>query len=376
VPAVRDVLDRSGLCDARFYLVDYSQHTLQPLASPGCRPLSVDTSTAGRAYRCMTRVEGTEHGRRRLWLPLLNHGSRLGVLGVELADGDLVSPALERRLADLVAMILVSIGDFTDQAPRARRAAPLELATEVRWDLLPSLTLMSGSLSIAGILEPAYEVAGDAFDYALNGDLAELAVLDAVGHGLEAARIVTLSTGAYRHLRREHAGLVETYRQIDKVLLDEFLAEKFVAAHLVELDVASGRLSWIAAGQPPPLLLRNGRTHDLPGAVSTPMGMGLALEPVTTTRTLEPGDMLLFFSDGVTEARSSGGHVLGRRLLADLFARCAQSNEPAPEMVRRLVHAVLDHVGAPLRDDATIVLLQWRPDRPRVGRAGSRDGRP
>ncbi len=267
-----------------------------------------------------------------------------------------------RRLAELVTVLLISFFPFTDQPDHAKRAAPLEMGTELRWDLLPPLTLLATSVCIAGALEPAHEVAGDSFDYALNGDLVQLAVLDAVGHGLEAARIVNLSIGAYRHVRREGATLAESYRRVDEVLLKEFAAEKFVTAHLAELDVSSGRLSWIAAGQPPPLLLRHGRTHDLTGTVATPMGMGFSSEPVVSARQLEPGDALLFFSDGVTEARSSGGEVFGRESLAELFVRSAHSREPAPELVRRLVHAVLAHVGAPLRDDATMLFVQWRPD--------------
>jgi hypothetical protein len=70
----------------------------------------------------------------------------------------------------------------TDSYSLARRRQPMSLAAEMQWQLLPPLTFVTSRVVIAGLLEPAYEVAGDAFDYALNGDIAHLAVIDPVGH--------------------------------------------------------------------------------------------------------------------------------------------------------------------------------------------------
>jgi len=83
VPAIREVLAGAALRDARFYLADYSQHRLQPLATPGAS-LDIDATAAGRAYRQLAPVRGEGAG-HTLWLPLLNHGSRLGVLGASMS---------------------------------------------------------------------------------------------------------------------------------------------------------------------------------------------------------------------------------------------------------------------------------------------------
>jgi serine phosphatase RsbU (regulator of sigma subunit) len=77
------------------------------------------------------------------------------------------------------------------------------------------------------------------------------------------------------------------------------------------------------------------------------------------TVALEPNDAVLFFTDGVTEAHAPDGALFGRERLADLWVRATASGATPAETMRRLCHAVLDHEGGSLRDDATLVLLHW-----------------
>lgn len=359
--AVREVLGAAGLEDASIAIADYSQHVLSPLEPAGGPRLDINGTAAGRAFRLLAPVVTGTPGRRSVFTPLLDGGSRLGVLffTVDEVDDDLL--ALAGQIGGLVALMLSSSRHYSDLLDRARRTAPLKMESEMRWETLPSLSLIAPPVSFAGMLEPAYEVAGDSFDAAVDDDRAHFAIFDAIGHGMEASRIATLTLGAYRHLRREGHGLAATYRRIDEVLADQFDQEKFVTGHLVELDVATGELAWVAAGHPAPMLVRGGRTHDLEVATALPMGTGLTGDPTVTTYGLEPGDLVLFFSDGVTEARSGDGTDFGRDTLSDLVVRATQSGEPLPEMARRLVHAVIDHVGSPLRDDATVLLVNWHP---------------
>ena len=85
---------------------------------------------------------------------------------------------------------------YGDAIERTRRRKNLSIPAEMQWRLLPPLTFVSSRFSVAGILAPAEDVAGDSFDYAANGDLAQIAIIDAMGHGLEAALLaaVTIST--------------------------------------------------------------------------------------------------------------------------------------------------------------------------------------
>src|SRR6185437_5079835 len=86
-------------------------------------------------------------------------------------------------VASLLAELLVTRSLYSDTIERIRRREPMRLAAEMLRAQLPPLTFSTGHLMISGILEPCYDVGGDAFDYAVNGDIAHLALFDAAGHG-------------------------------------------------------------------------------------------------------------------------------------------------------------------------------------------------
>ncbi len=133
---------------------------------------------------------------------------------------------------------------------------------------------------------------------------------------------------------------------------------------LAELDLASGWLRWHLAGHPAPLLLRGTQVvKTLNAEPDLPLGLGGATSrtgPVLGEESLEPGDRVLLYTDGVVEARSAEGEMFGVDRLADLVARQAAASQPAPETMRRLMHAILAHQAGPLQDDATTMLLEWQ----------------
>ena len=142
-----------------------------------------------------------------MWAPVRERAERIGVL-------ELGFPSLEpdeRRdellaLADdlglLVGHLTHTAGRYTDLIELRRRRRPMNLAAEMQWDLLPPLSFSSPELAIAGLLEPAYFVAGDAFDYSLNGEMLGFAIIDAMGHGVNSTLASTLALGAFRYGRR------------------------------------------------------------------------------------------------------------------------------------------------------------------------------
>jgi hypothetical protein len=346
--------------DVAIYLADYEQTLLVPLADGTDRtPLEIDATLAGRAFAAIAVQEADTESGRRLWLPLLDGAERLGVLGLTLPS---VDDPLQVRcgwLATLVAELLMTKGQYTDSYFLTRRRQPMSLAAEMQWQLLPPLTFMTPRVVIAGLLEPAYEVAGDAFDYALNGNTAHLAVIDPVGHDLTASVLAAVTVGSYRHSRRAGLGLADTYAAVDQTIAIQFGGERFVTGQLAQLDCVTGHLQWVNAGHPLPLLVRRAKVVDtLACHPEPPLGLGLG-QPEIATAALEPADRVLFYTDGVTEGRNLDGEPFGEARLADLLIRETLAGQPAAETMRRLAHAILAHQGRTPHDDATMVFLEW-----------------
>ena len=112
---------------------------------------------------------------------------------------------------------------------------------------------------------------------------------------------------------------------------------RFVTALLAELDTTTGRLTWLSAGHPAPLLVRPGETVEAACDPVPPLGTGLAAEtPVVSEDYLELGDVVVLYTDGLTEARDLGGAMLDVPGLAELVQREAAVGSPVPEMVRRI----------------------------------------
>ena len=363
---VADETYRSGFLDGTILLVDLEQLSLRPLPpAPGFPVYDVDTTIAGRAFQVEKPfvVPVADGEGRGVWLPLIDGAERLGVLYLRTPA---ISDDLLRRLEDiagLVSELIVSKTQYGDALVLARRQEQMTLAAELRWAMLPPTTFSADRVALACVLEPAYEVAGDAFDYAFNSDILHLAVMDAMGHGLEASRMANLATAAYRSARRRGLDLSHSYRFLDDTLRDQFGDEHFVTGQFATLDTITGVLRWVNAGHPPPLLLRGGRaTFELRCDPALPLGLG-GEAPTPVEVALEPNDTILFFTDGIVEAGSPGGERFGAERLVDLTRRALADHQTLSETVRRLVRAVRIHREGALADDATILCVEWHPKR-------------
>jgi hypothetical protein len=368
-----------GADDALVYLVELQQRVLVPFldpAGPGVgrqvEPLGVDATLPGRAFQHVEILtQEAVDGRVRVWIPLLDGTERLGVLGVtvdaataaEIADGA-VGVRL-RRFAGLVGELIMTKTMYGDTIVRLRRQSGMGLAAELQWSLLPPLTFSCREVTVAAALEPAYEVAGDTVDYAVDAGSARVAVLDGMGHGLRSAQLATLAVAAYRNARRADRSLTDTATVIHRTLIEAFGGTAFATAVLAELDTDTGVLSWVNAGHPQPLLLRAGKlVRSLHARPMLPLGLVVNGRPDTVITVgreqLQPDDRVLLYTDGVTEARSPTGAFFGDQALIDLLRRNFAAGLPAQETMRRVVHALLDHQQGQLTDDATLLLLEWR----------------
>jgi serine phosphatase RsbU (regulator of sigma subunit) len=384
-----------GLSEPCVFLADMQQRHLMPLpdrqdqADQGqadADPLPIETSTAGLAYRTVAvkhtpaSQDGRGDGPRRIWVPLADGADLLGVPGLTAADTSEDILARCRALSSLAGLMVTAKSRYSDTYARAQRSRKMSLQAEMIWALLPPRAFATEKVLLSAFLEPAYEAGGDGFDYSMLGDRLHVSLFDALGHNLSAGLLTSVSMASCRSTRRSDGSLADTVARADQAIVRQFGDYRFVTALLAELDVGTGLLSWVCRGHPAPLLIRGNRTvTEFTRPPELPLGLSVVdaagdddpdaeapvVEATVHTEQLEPGDRVLFYTDGVTEGHTTGGTPFGVERLGEFIIEHTAAGTAAPEMMRLLNHEIMDHQSGELRDDATVVMVEWKPGHPR-----------
>jgi serine phosphatase RsbU (regulator of sigma subunit) len=344
--------------DPVVYLADFSRRTLLPL-NAGMAAEDVAGTLAGRAFTSGQPVTAERDGAVRVWVPVVEQTTRTGVLAMTMSRAEEEDIEQAELLGVFAGLVLAALKRDSDTPYERQEGRDMSLPASMQWDLLPPWSTRLPGARIAGMLEPAYDIAGDAFDYAADGDTMHFAIIDGMGHGIGSTLLTGLAVGAYRHARRHGEPVRRMHTIIDEGLSAHYRDESFATGIIGTLTLSSGLLEWSCAGHPPPLLLRDRKVvAELAARSTLPFGLGTG-SPQVASRDLEPGDAVLLYTDGVVEARTADGELFGEERLVDLLEREAAGEQPPEELLRRLVHAVLNHQSGGLRDDATLLLLQW-----------------
>jgi anti-anti-sigma factor len=381
-----------GISGVRIFLADLEQHQLQALPGGfGRAPSSlvINSTLAGRAFQTITvqrPAAGKHPDGRRLWIPLVDGTERLGVMEVSLAEengpaeaerppgGDGGQTMLERcrMLGSFAGLVIAAKSVYSDSFARIQRSREMSLQAEMVWAFMAPRTFATSKVLLAAALEPAYEVGGDAFDYSLLGEHLHVSIFDSVGHDLTAGLISSVAMAACRSVRRSGGDLTELATRADQAIAGQFGASRFATALLCDLDTLTGEFTWIPCGHPPPLLIRDSKViKELHREPRLPLGLTEdRVEPAVRaafpvyTEQLQPHDRLLLYTDGVTDARTAEDRMFGLARLGDFVIRHSAEGLPAPETLRRLNRTIVDYQQGRVRDDATVVLLEWMPRHP------------
>ncbi len=257
---------------------------------------------------------------------------------------------------DLMASLGI-IRHAVDQKLRQERfVSVLNEARQIQMSILPRRSPRRGEFDIAGFTVPAEIVGGDFFDFIPVTDrIHGIAIADASGHGLPAAlQVRDVYTGLRMGVARDFK-IVRTVERLNRIIHQSRMTTKFVSLFYGEIE-EEGNFIYVNAGHPPPL-------HFHAKGVTTLKQTGMVLGPSATASysrgflALEPGDALLLYTDGMTEACDPKGREYGIERLEKAFL--AIKEKPADEIVRSLVERVGEYVRvrAP-EDDRTVVVVK------------------
>ena len=292
----------------------------------------------------------------RVLAPVTERGEVIGLLEFLLPEQPSPGTLREiRTLAHMLAFVVIANGRHTDLYEWGQRTRPLSLSAEIQHRLLPGpQACEAGAFTLAGWLEPAAGIAGDTFDFSLARDLLHLSITDAMGHGVAAALNATLCVGSLRNARSEGASLLGQVTRTNVALVEHAVntgLEDFVTGLIGRVDLRTGSLEMVNAGHVAPYLARGADVVSLELPVDLPLGLFPDAAYRSSAQSLQPGDRLVLVTDGMLERNAA--HV-------DLQAAIVDTRALHPrEAVRALADRALGATGGDLKDDATILCIDW-----------------
>ena len=258
-------------------------------------------------------------------------------------------------------------------AAEQRRAQELEIARQIQQSMLPSPPLepLDGRYAIAATLKPAREVGGDLYDFfLLDGRRLVFVIADVADKGVPAALLMARVTGLFRAIARSEANPGSILRELDARLSQGNDACMFVTAGCGQLDGETGELQYATAGHDPPMLRRVDGTVVAIAADGGPaLGLDMNADYPLWTGRLAPGDALVLWTDGVTEAFDAAGGAFGLTRLEQVVA--ATPAGAFDTLPARLADAVEQFAaGGGPRDDLAVLSVQYRPPAVEFDAAG------
>jgi sigma-B regulation protein RsbU (phosphoserine phosphatase) len=241
---------------------------------------------------------------------------------------------------------------------KERLQSEMEIASEVQNRLYPRGPVTTSTLRVSGVCRPARVVSGDYFDYeSLHGSRVLLAMGDVAGKGISAALLMaSLQSSLRTQLSEAEVSVSQMVNRVNKQLHVSTAPEKFATFCAGIFDETTGVFTYTNAGHLPPLLVRQGSVErlDVNGMVVGAFPAALYTE---SRLELSPGDLLVFFTDGVSEPENAYGEMFGEERLAELVCRHAHLGEE--QIVDAIWKGVREWSGdGELADDMTLLLAR------------------
>jgi sigma-B regulation protein RsbU (phosphoserine phosphatase) len=317
---------------------------------------------------------GADHECGLALLPGASHSLCVAIRIEEKPRGLLVVADKERRggvgpfaagdrrtlglFANQAAIALENVRLHMEALAKQRLEREMQLAGDIQSRILPKSVPVTPGFDLAGWNRPAQQVGGDYYDFLpLAGDRLGFTVGDVSGKGIPAALLVsTLHSAVRLLLDRIEVGSAMLSR-LNQHILASSAPNKFITLLLAELDAASGELKYVNAGHNPGLLVRARGGATMLDSGGLPLGLLAGGSYRCESVTMEPGDLLCLYSDGITEASSPTDEEFGLERLSALLGELRE--QPLTAIVERIDRDVREFsAGQPQGDDQTLVLLR------------------
>jgi serine phosphatase RsbU (regulator of sigma subunit) len=306
-------------------------------------------------------VAGRRTTQSELAVPIVSEAGVIGCLNVEsdrpsfftAADAELV-----QFFASAAALSIVKALLHRQVLDKQRLEDQLKVAREVQSGLLPGSPPDLPGYDIAAVNLPTHAIGGDYYDYVpLDRDRLGLVVADVSGKGIPAALIMATFRAALRTEMRRRASLPAVAAQLNGAVLEFRDAARFVTAVCGVLEAASGRVTYVNCGHNPPLLLRGGGGRETLRRGGAALGLFAGERFRAGTASLEPGDSLVLYTDGVVEPADARDTEFGEERLEAAIR--AVGDRPASEALRSVIEATRAFSGRDgYDDDFTLVVVK------------------
>ncbi len=277
---------------------------------------------------------------------------------VDLAGGN---RELLQTLAIEASTVLENARLLEEERSKQKIEEELDVARRIQQSLMPRNLPDSGWFVVQGSSQSSHQVGGDYFDVvALGPDTWSMVVADVSGKGVSSALLASFLQGAFLSASST-TDIPEVLGRINTFLSDRSEHGKYATMFYSKLET-SGRLTYANAGHCAPLLVRRSGEMEKLEATSMPVGLVPEAPFAVATRDLEPGDRIVLYTDGVTEAQNDAGEFFGRTRLREAVR--AADGAGCPELHAAIQKAILDFTaGAEQADDLTLVVMEYRGGR-------------
>lgn len=336
------------------------------------RGKSVLTSDAQHDPRFASGTVVLQGVRSVLAVPL---GVAEKVFGIIYAD----SPIAEGRFTEDHLKVLTTLASVAairventrlveERLERERLERELALASEIQQRFQPTAPPHVNGYELQGISFPCYEIGGDYYDFIERDDgRLVIALGDVSGKGTAAALLMSSLHAAVHAQSGSHDSLVDTISAVNRYLADNIPANRFVTLFYAELDPDAGTLSFLNAGHNPPLIVHSAGTVEQLASGGLPLGIKRDADYREGRTQLQPGDVLVIYSDGVTEAVSPTGEEFGPTRLYEVVSRNIEASAAG---IRDRIESSLTKFsqGTSAADDITLVIVKRQAEARQAGR--------